>query len=211
MTAFSDPRLPARFWAKVHIAETGCWEWRANKVRGYGRFSHGGRMWLAHRVAHAELIGPIPDGLDVLHSCDNPPCVNPAHLRAGTDQDNMRDQLSRGRHGNIKKTHCPQGHEYTKENTHVRRNGKRECRTCMSDRCRRWRRRNIGTVESDARGAALADDARELIRVTGHGIEHIAERLGVTKAHLYQELLRHPEADETAAEPDPALDTELAA
>lgn len=61
------------------------------------------------------------------------------------------------------------------------------------------------------RGATLAADARELMQITGQDVEQIAERLGVTKAHLYQELLRHPEVDEAATELEPALDTELVA
>lgn len=69
----------------------------------------------------------------------------------------------------------------------------------------RWAELARAKGAASNRGATLAADARELMRITGHNVEQIAERLGVTKAHLYQELLRHPEPDE------PAVDAELAA
>lgn len=65
---------------------------------GYGVIrSDDGRTMLAHRAAYAVLVGPIPPGMHVLHSCDNPPCCNPQHLRVGTHEDNMRDRDVRGR------------------------------------------------------------------------------------------------------------------
>lgn len=74
-----------------------CWPWPGalQAGHGYGIVGHG---TYAHRVSYVAHHGLIPDGLFVLHSCDNPPCVNPAHLRAGTNADNMRDAVERGRH-----------------------------------------------------------------------------------------------------------------
>lgn len=97
-------RAIPRFWARV--AKRGlddCWEWVGVRVppQGrllpYGLFSVGKKLYRAHRFSYEIAIGPIPDGLLVLHKCDNPPCVNPAHLYAGTYVDNMRDRTSRGR------------------------------------------------------------------------------------------------------------------
>jgi hypothetical protein len=88
-----------RFWAKVDkrgVEE--CWEWRASRTHGgYGRFRTPQTHLQAHRVAWELTIGAIPEGLDVLHSCDNRPCCNPAHLFLGTDLDNARDRMSKGR------------------------------------------------------------------------------------------------------------------
>lgn len=89
--------LPQRFWNNVKEVESGCWEWQAGRMKdGYGKVFLGG-YWLAHRLAYTALVGPIPDGLSVLHHCDNPPCVNPAHLFPGTQADNMRDCSAKNR------------------------------------------------------------------------------------------------------------------
>lgn len=120
-----------RFAEKTVPTDGGCLEWTGTRfTNGYGMLGVGGKMLRAHRVAHELFIGPIPDGLHVLHSCDNPPCVNPAHLRTGTRIDNMQDKALRGRNTNSNKTHCPQGHEYSQDNTALDADGKRHCRVC---------------------------------------------------------------------------------
>lgn len=94
--ATHSPITIARFWTKVRApSEFQCWTWdgRTND-KGYGRFDDGTP---AHRWAYEYFNGPIPKGLLVLHSCDNPPCCNPRHLRAGTHQENMDDAVKRGR------------------------------------------------------------------------------------------------------------------
>jgi hypothetical protein len=85
-------------------AVTGCWNWTGHLRRGYGYIV---RRWdgytthlSAHRAAYATWVGPIPEGLMILHSCDNPRCINPAHLRPGTHQENMDDKTARARHRN---------------------------------------------------------------------------------------------------------------
>jgi len=79
-------------------AETGCLEWvgAIDKRTGYG--TYGGRGLGAHRVAYEEAKGPIPPGMLVCHTCDNPRCVEPAHLFLGTNYDNTIDCLRKGRH-----------------------------------------------------------------------------------------------------------------
>lgn len=82
----------------AHVPGIGpCLEWQGARLRGYGRVRRAGRMQYAHRVAWEEVNGPIPDGLLVLHRCDNPPCVRPEHLFLGTDADNARDKAEKGR------------------------------------------------------------------------------------------------------------------
>lgn len=89
-------RLVAAFWKHVTPgADNECWEWSGTRHSdGYGLV--GGCY--AHRISEQIHHGPIGAGLHVLHSCDNPPCVNPAHLRTGTHSDNVRDAVERGRH-----------------------------------------------------------------------------------------------------------------
>ena len=80
--------------------KTGCIEWQAGtSPKGYGVICiPGGGTALAHRVAYSEATGnPIPPGIVVMHSCDNPPCVNPDHLAERTHADNVRDREAKGR------------------------------------------------------------------------------------------------------------------
>lgn len=93
-----DPVL--RFMSHVSPEpNTGCWLWTSiDDGRGvYGRFWYGDRIIGAHRAAWLLFRGEIPPALDVLHRCDTPPCVNPAHLFLGTDQDNADDMKRKGR------------------------------------------------------------------------------------------------------------------
>lgn len=94
------PAMPeaARFMLHVAKAAAGCWVWTAYKMpNGYGNFRTPQRHELAHRTAYRLFVGPIPDGLEILHSCDTPSCVNPEHLSLGTRVDNMQDARRKGR------------------------------------------------------------------------------------------------------------------
>lgn len=78
---------------------TGCriWTGQINKPGGYGRISYRKKQWRAHRLAYVLLWGPIPEGMDLLHSCDNPLCINPHHLRPGTHAENIAEAYRKGR------------------------------------------------------------------------------------------------------------------
>lgn len=118
------PSIGERFWAKVDKTGT-CWLWTGSKDRhGYGHIGIGGRITvLAHRFSYEEIVGPIPDGLVLDHLCRNPPCVNPAHLEAVTQALNVQRARPFA-------TTCPNGHEYTAENTRIDCHGYRRCRIC---------------------------------------------------------------------------------
>jgi hypothetical protein len=76
----------------------GCWVWKKHKNnKGYGYPGFKGKPILAHRLSYLTLVGEIPNNLFVLHTCDNPLCVNPKHLFLGTNQDNMNDKVNKNR------------------------------------------------------------------------------------------------------------------
>lgn len=92
--------LEDAFWHHVEPAPwDSCWEWvGARATFGYGTMGYSNRQWLAHRASWIIHFGPIPDGMEVCHTCDNPSCVNPYHLFLGSHLDNMRDMATKGRH-----------------------------------------------------------------------------------------------------------------
>lgn len=144
------PVTPDTFWSKVDVrGPDDCWEWQGSRStsepgRDYGRAWAGkGRTQLAHRLSWEMANGDIPPGMQICHHCDNPPCVNPAHLFLGTNRDNVLDGLAKGRIAppplTPRREVCPKGHAMTPENTYVRPGGSRgydyrECRTCKRER-----------------------------------------------------------------------------
>ena len=98
---FTALPMPDRFWSKVDDSNgpEACWLWRASlDSGGYGTITFKRKLRKAHRMAWILTYGEIPEHLDVLHKCDVPACVNPAHLFLGTHLDNMRDCVAKGRH-----------------------------------------------------------------------------------------------------------------
>ena len=120
------------FWAKVKKTET-CWIWTGAQSLGYGQTSIKHKVIWAHRFSYELHKGPIPDGLQIDHLCKNKLCVNPDHLEAVSQKENLRrgDGIAAR---NSKKTHCPQGHEFTPENTYHRKDKDGKfCRKCVTE------------------------------------------------------------------------------
>jgi hypothetical protein len=111
---------------------SGCWDWKAFKnPDGYGMFKVNGIMRLAHRVAYQNFVRS-GDHKVVMHICDNPKCVNPTHLIAGTQKDNMKDRLFKGRYVSPTKDRkeCINGHPYTNESVRIDKIGKYKVKAC---------------------------------------------------------------------------------
>ncbi len=127
-----------RFWSKV--AQTGnvceCWPWTASlDTSGYAQIKVDGRKVMSHRYSYEQVIGPIPDGLQLDHLCRDRSCVNPYHLEPVTQRENnLRGRHDYGGKHNRLKTRCPMGHEYDIPNTYYDSKGYRVCRKCRS----RW-------------------------------------------------------------------------
>ncbi len=106
-----------------------------NRPEGYGRLRLRRKSMLTHRIVWSTLYGPIPPGMSVMHTCDNPPCVRPAHLRLGTHAANMQDMVAKGRWVNrhVSQTHCLNGHPFDEANTQITLRGHRQCRACRRE------------------------------------------------------------------------------
>jgi hypothetical protein len=140
------------FWDRVDT--TGgifaCWPWvGCLDSHGYGKVRHERRQMSASRKAWILTNGPVPAGLFVCHTCDNPPCCNPLHLFLGTAADNNADMMAKGRQipgrstaARARRSTCLYGHPFTTANTIEDRWG-RHCRTCKyaGERARRASRR----------------------------------------------------------------------
>lgn len=133
-----------RFWSKVGITDNDqeCWLWMSAKSpKGYGEFSIRNRSYRAHRLVWKLTTGSDPLQL-MLHSCDNPSCCNPRHLRVGTPVENTGDMMRRGR-GRNTKTQCINGHDLALPNAFrwTRRKNTNPVRRCLACETEAYRRR----------------------------------------------------------------------
>lgn len=125
--AIALPLILKRIMSRRRFMESGCHEYTGYiGPTGYGDIIFKTQGWKVHRLLWILLNGPIPEWPKavVIHSCDNRKCINPAHLSLGTQQENIRDCVTKGRQASRRKTHCPHGHSYAEHARHF-----------MSDAC----------------------------------------------------------------------------
>jgi hypothetical protein len=138
---YSDERFFREvFWS--HVNKTGsCWEWmgwtigKRGKRDAYGAITRQGRRILAHRQSYEWMIGPIPDGLEIDHLCNNPMCVRPDHLKAVTHRENVLRSATGIMAIHFRQSHCKYGHELTVDRYEPKR---RRCEVCQTAAIKRY-------------------------------------------------------------------------
>jgi Zn ribbon nucleic-acid-binding protein len=173
MSLYGDPRLPDRFWIKVAVTESECWQWTGYVAPGgYGRFGVDGTIRVAHRHAFSVLVQEVPAGRELDHTCHDPircqlgdacphrRCVNPDHLKLATPGENGGPD--RAYRPLSARTTCPQGHPYDRIRYHPDgRVAHRGCSVCVNARKRTPEARALRTARRHLALKTMASTTNE--------------------------------------------------
>lgn len=146
-----NEELKERLKARIDKTPQGCWNYtRAKSIKGYGKLSAWGKMYLAHRLSFIVFKGKIPKGKFLDHLCRNPSCINPDHLEVVSNRENILRGIGISA-VNSRKTHCVNGHRLSGRNLYVKiingRKRQRVCKICNLNAWRRWYKRNNTILE----------------------------------------------------------------
>lgn len=146
--------LEERLKARLVRRPNGCLEWTGHTIRkGYGQILNDAaaiaegrpKQIGTHKAAWEIVHGPVPEGLEIRHKCDNPPCCDVEHLEIGTSQDNADDCQTRQRHYWHGREKCRKGHTFGPEDVN-RATGRRQCKQCLRAASRDWKKRQKASV-----------------------------------------------------------------
>lgn len=145
----TDAEYVEKFKARCIVTASGCWEWQGHRspsraakdpTIGYAVGYYRGKNRALHRVMVSIFQRALLPGEIAMHICDNPPCINPDHLRIGTPRENQHDMIAKRRNVSQNKTHCPRGHPFEDGNVYRRnttnRAPPRDCKACQRGRQR---------------------------------------------------------------------------